>query len=122
MQFSLGDFSSLSSGVKVWCVSDDFGRDLVTIVPDEFGPIKEHTIVGDVHFGRFTGVGANSVIMPLNAVPEGTVVGALSFVPPNFEFRPWTVYAGIPVRAIGPRDRDAVLRQYEAFERRIAQS
>jgi acetyltransferase-like isoleucine patch superfamily enzyme len=121
-QFELGDFSSLSSGVKVWCVSDDFVHDLVTIVPDELGNIKENSIVGDVTMGRFTGVGANAVIMPRNAIPEGSVIGALSFVPPEFAFSEWTVYAGVPIRPIRSRDRDAVLRQYEMFERRLAQT
>src|ERR1700676_4337227 len=32
MQFQIGDFSSLSSGVKIWCVSDDFVNDLVTVI------------------------------------------------------------------------------------------
>ena len=38
--FVLGDFCSLSSGVKIWCTSDDFANDLVTIVPDGIGPLK----------------------------------------------------------------------------------
>ena len=31
--FRLGDFSSLSAGVKVWCTSDDFVNDVVMIMP-----------------------------------------------------------------------------------------
>lgn len=114
--FRLGDFSSLSAGVRIWCTSDDFAHDMVTIVPAGFPPIKEHVITGDVTFERLTAVGANSVVMPDNHVPEGTVIGALSFVPARFSFAPWTVYAGIPVRATGERDRAAVLRQAERFE------
>lgn len=119
-KFILGDFSSLSSGVKVWCASDDYTNDIITIIPKGFGPIKENLITGDVIFERLTGVGSNTVVMPRNHIPEGTVIGALSFVPPVFEFSPWTVYAGIPIRRIGPRNRDAVLRQLEAFERELA--
>src|SRR5213075_3289968 len=55
--FVLGDFSSLSSGVKIWCSSDDFSRDLITLIPPGFPPIKEHLIVGDVSFDRLTAVG-----------------------------------------------------------------
>jgi acetyltransferase-like isoleucine patch superfamily enzyme len=73
-------------------------------------------ITADVIFGGMTAVGANSVIMPGNTIPDGTVIGALSFVPAYFQFDPWSVYAGIPVRKIDRRDRDAVLRQVEAFE------
>lgn len=119
-KFTLGDFSSLSSGVKVWCTSDDFVSDIVTVIPRDFPPIKDHVISGDVTFERLTGVGANSVVMPGNHIPEGTVIGALSFVPAEFDFDPWTVYAGIPIRVVGRRDRDRVLRQVEAFEREIA--
>src|SRR5439155_662363 len=46
--FALGDFCSLSSGVKIWCTSDDFANDLVTILPDGVGRVKEHLIAGDV--------------------------------------------------------------------------
>ncbi len=38
--FVLGDYSSLSSGAKVWTSSDDFVHDPVMIVPEEFGAIK----------------------------------------------------------------------------------
>jgi acetyltransferase-like isoleucine patch superfamily enzyme len=78
----VGNFSSLSSGVKVWCASDDFARDIVTIIPPGFPDVKEHLITGDVIFDDMVAVGANSVIMPDNHIPEGVAIGALSFVPP----------------------------------------
>ncbi len=117
--FVLGDYSSLSSGVKVWCTSDDFVNDLVTLTPPEWGEVKEHLITGDVTFGELTAVGANSVVMPRNQIPEGTVIGALSLVPPDFPFTPWSVYAGTPVRFITPRNRESVLRQRDAIEQRL---
>jgi acetyltransferase-like isoleucine patch superfamily enzyme len=120
-QFVLGDFCSLSSGVKIWCTSDDFTRDLVTIVPPGGEPIKAHVISGDVTFADYTAAGSNAVVMPGNQVPEGTVIGALSFVPARFSFEPWSVYAGIPVRRVGARDRDAVLAQAARLRERLAQ-
>src|ERR1700740_1425576 len=93
MQFQIGQFCSLSSGVKIWCASDDFVNDLVTIVPDGADPIKPHLITGDVTFDDCAAAGANTVVMPGNHVPEGTVIGALSFVPPRFGFEAWAVYA-----------------------------
>ena len=110
-QFVLGHFSSLSSGVKVWCVSDDFVNDIVCIVPPGVEGIKQRVIEGDVTFGDCTAVGANSVVMPDNYIPDGTVIGALSFVPPRFALEPWTVYGGVPVRKLGVRNRAAVLAQ-----------
>ena len=115
-QFTLGDYSSLSSGVKIWCASDDFVHDVVAILPEEGGRIKTHFLIGDVACERLTAVGANSVVMPQNHLPEGTVIGALSFVPSNFPFKPWSVYAGSPIRFLKPRHRDSVLRQVEQIE------
>jgi len=118
--FALGDFSSLSSGVKIWCTSDDFANDLVTIVPEEVGALKGRLITGDVVFENYTAVGANGVVMPSNRIPEGTVIGALSFVPPDFRFEPWAVYAGVPIRRVGSRNRDAVRAQADALRDRLA--
>ncbi len=115
-QFTLGDYSSLSSGVKVWCTSDDFVNDIVTIIPAEAGAVKTHLIEGDVAIGDFTAVGSNAVVMPGNVIPEGTVVGALSFVPPRFAFEPWSVYAGTPIRLVGRRNRENVLAQVRLLD------
>jgi len=118
--FRLGDFSSISAGTKIWCTSDDFANDLVMIMPDGVDA-KEHVFSGDVTLGRYTAVGSNAVIMPANMVPEGTVIGALSFVPPGFEFLPWSVYSGIPVRFRRPRNKEAVLAQVERVEEHLRQ-
>ena len=121
--FQLGSYCSLSSGVKVWCTSDDFVNDIVAIFPpwiEEAGPIKEHLITGDVSMADFTAVGANSVIMPLNRIPEGTVIGSLSFVPSNFDLEPWSVYAGTPVRFIKRRNKEGVMRQFSTIQERMA--
>ena len=114
--FTLGDYSSLSSGVKIWCTSDDFVNDIVTIVPRAAGDVKTHLLCGDVHMGHFTAVGANAVVMPDNRVPEGTVIGALSFVPPRFAFDAWSVYAGTPIRLVGRRNRENVLAQVRRMD------
>jgi acetyltransferase-like isoleucine patch superfamily enzyme len=116
MQFEIGNFCSLSSGVKIWCTSDDFVNDLVTIIPSEVEQVKTHLIRGDVTFGNYSAAGSNSVVMPNNHIPEGTVIGALSFVPVAFDLRPWSVYAGIPIRLIGPRNHESVMKQVRMLE------
>jgi acetyltransferase-like isoleucine patch superfamily enzyme len=118
-QFTLGDYCSLSSGVKIWCTSDDFVNDVVAILPEGVGAIKEHLIEGDVSLANCTAVGSNTVVMPGNELPEGTVIGALSFVPPRFAFEPWTVYAGVPIRRIGQRNRQAVEAQSRLLRERL---
>ena len=102
--FKRGECSSLAAGVKVWLSSNDYVNELVThSVPE----VKE--IQGNVTLGKYTGVGTNSVIMPNNDIPEGVSIGALSFVPSNYKFEPWTVYAGRPIRPIKKRNKENVL-------------
>lgn len=103
-QFTMGECSSLAAGVKVWLSSNDYVNELVThSVPE----VKE--IQGNVTLGKYTGVGTNSVIMPNNDIPEGVCIGALSFVPSNYKFEPWTVYAGRPIRPIKKRNKENVI-------------
>ena len=71
-------------------------------------------------FGDYTASARNSVVMPGNHVPEGTVIGALSFVPGGFTFEPWTVYAGVPIRLIRPRNRADVMDQVSSSTPRLA--
>jgi acetyltransferase-like isoleucine patch superfamily enzyme len=91
-------------------------NDIATIVPEGAGTIKSNLISGDVILDDFTAVGANAVIMPNNHLPIGAAIGALSFVPVGFDFKQWSVYAGIPIRFIGPRNRESVLAQAEKLK------
>jgi len=113
--FSLGDYSSVSSGVKIWCRSNDYTNDLVVLNPQQKN-IGDKSIEGNVTIGKMCGIGANSVIMPNNTIPEGTIIGALSFVPENFTFKPWGIYAGIPIRFIKKRNKRNVLKQVKILE------
>ena len=102
--FKMGECSSLAAGVKVWLSSNDYVNELVThSIPE----VKE--IQGNVSLGKYTGIGSNSVIMPNNDIPEGVTIGALSFVPSNYKFEPWTVYAGRPIRPIKKRNKENVI-------------
>ncbi len=103
--FEIGDCSSLAAGVKVWLSSNVYVNELVThSIPE----VKE--LEGSVKLGKFTGVGTNSVIMPNNNIPEGVVIGALSFVPSKYNFEPWTVYAGNPIKPVKKRNKDNILK------------
>ena len=109
-KFTLGDFSSISAGVRIWCSSDDFVSDMAALLPESVEVVK-NTISGDVSLGELTVVGANCVVMPANEIPDGVAIGALSLVPPRFKFKEWCLYAGIPIRLIRERDRDEIVRQ-----------
>lgn len=117
--FEIGNFSSLSSGVRVYCTSNDFVNGLVCLLVEELQYIERNITSGDVILGKYTGVGANTVIMPNNQIPEGTVIGALSFVPENFPFLPWSVYAGAPIRLIKNRNQSIILKTLEDIQRKM---
>lgn len=118
--FVMGNYSTLSSGVKIYCTGDDFINDTTIIVPNGCSLLKDHLITGDVTMEDYTAIGTNSVVMPGNTIPEGTVIGALSFVPPNFKFVPWAVYAGIPIKFMRLRNKENVIRQIEEVKNYIA--
>lgn len=101
---TLGDFSNLSQAVRIYSRSDDFSGEHLTnpTVPEEYLGVKS----APVRLERHCVVGSGSVILPGCVLPEGVAVGALSLVVRSLE--PWTLYAGIPVRALRTRSREAL--------------
>lgn len=107
----LEDFSGLSMGCRIFSGTEDFigmGFGNPTI-PDQYRNVRR----APVHIGRFSIVGANSVILPGVIIGEGVSVGANSVITKNLE--PWGVYIGN--RRIAERDRNGVLANYEKFLR-----
>lgn len=102
--FTMEDFSGLGGGVNIWLQSNDYINNIISI---------EAQIKGDITFGKYTGIGSNSTIMPNNYIPEGTVIGANSFVPSNFPFKEWAVYAGCPIKFIKNRNKSNILSEVE---------
>jgi acetyltransferase-like isoleucine patch superfamily enzyme len=107
--FTIGNFSGLSSGVRIFTGSDDFtGCHLGNPTIDE----KYRNVHrAPVHIGRFCGIGANSVILPGVTVGEGAVVLAGSVVTKNLD--PWGIYVGN--RKVGEKDKVAILNNIENF-------
>ncbi|MGL5721043.1 MAG: acyltransferase [Brevinema sp.] len=102
--FTMEDFTGLGGGVSIWCQSNDYVHNLVS---------SRAQFTGDVILKKYSGVGAGTVVMPNNVIPEGTTIGANSFVPYNFPLKEWSVYAGSPVRFIKARDKESVLKEAE---------
>lgn len=115
----IGDMGGVASGARIYCTSDDLVRDIAGPLPPGIEGIKENLISGDVVIGDFCVVGANAVVMPNNVIPEGAIIAALAFVPPEAELLPWGIYGGVPLRFLRWRDRDAVLRQADALRRAL---
>lgn len=107
--FEMGDFSGISQGCRILTGSDDFkdwGFGNPT-VPEQYRNVKRAPVV----MGRFSIIGANSVVLPGATIGEGASVAAGSVVSRDLE--PWGIYYGN--RKIGERDKSAVLKTFEKF-------
>lgn len=108
---SFAPFSTLAPGVVLAAGSDDYRAGIATpMVPEEFKGAPE---IGHISIGRHSIVGANSVVLPNVTFDEGSALGALSLVKKDLEA--WTLYAGMPARAIGKRDRNAIIALEKSF-------
>ena len=99
-------FSSIAAGSRIICASDGHvGAGLPgPTIPEAF---HDEVTYAPVVFERFANVATNVVIMPGVTLAEGTVVGACSLVTKSTE--PWTIYVGVPARAIKVRPREKML-------------
>jgi len=118
----IGDFCGIVAGARLVCNTVDFVNDLATIIPKDVLQVENPINKGDVVFADYSAIGANSVMMPNNYVPEGVVIGALSYVPSNYPFEPWMIYFGTPIKPRKKRNRDSVLKQAEVVEKYLESS
>lgn len=98
----LGDYSSLSHGVRIFSAIDDFaGRHMTnSTLPEEVLGVR----TGPVKVGKYAPVGAGSLILPNVEIGEGAAVGAMSLVVQSL--KEWTINAGNPAKPVGERSRD----------------
>lgn len=101
----LEDYTGLSARTTIYSAIDDFGGDyLIGPVHD---PALTHVTGGEVRLCRYAQVGAGSVVFPAVTIAEGSVLGAMSLC--KISTTPWTIYAGIPCRAIKPRNKGVLI-------------
>jgi acetyltransferase-like isoleucine patch superfamily enzyme len=99
------DFVSISHYVGIFTTSDSFsGRALShpTVAGGAAGARSKA-----ISFGRHSGVGAGSLVLPGARFAEGSALGAMSRV--GRPLKPWTTYAGVPARRLRERRRDVLL-------------
>lgn len=65
-------------------------------------------ITAPVRLGRDAVVGTGAVVLPGVTLGEGAIVGANSLVPAHTTIPPWTIYAGVPAKLAGLRERVTV--------------
>lgn len=99
------DFTTIAYQVQVFTQSDDYSGKTMTnsTIPKHFKNEFKHEVV----IGKYSIVGAGSIIMPGVILAEGTSVGAMSLVLKSTD--PWGIYAGSPAKRIKERHRDLLL-------------
>jgi acetyltransferase-like isoleucine patch superfamily enzyme len=109
----LRDFSNISSGVRLYSVSDDFsGRTLTNpMIPERFKTLR----FGRLTIGRHAIIGTGTVVLPGVEIGEGCAVGSLSLVKQST--KPWGIYAGIPARRIRERSRELLALETELLKK-----
>jgi len=102
------DCTFISANSTIICGSDNFKYGLVnSTIPEHLRKVNYSTVI----MYPFSGIGANSCIMPSVAMAEGSVLGANSLLMEDTE--KWTIYAGSPAMPIGKRDKKGILESYE---------
>ena len=106
------DFVEIAAYNYFTSESDDFfGHSLVgPQIPQQFKPRGYKK--GQVILRKHVLMGARCVVFPGVEIGEGVSVGACSLV--TKDLKPWTIYAGIPVKPMGNRSQD-MLKLEEQF-------
>lgn len=99
---TLGNFCTISHGVRLFTASADFNGDYFTnIFPDSK---YQNPIKGEIVLEDHVIVGANSVALPNLTISEGAAIGALSLVKKTLPG--WSIYAGNPLKKLKDRNRE----------------
>lgn len=101
----LGNFAGIAAGARIFTGSDlaDGSGLIGPGVPPELRAVeRSRTVIGDHAF-----VAANAVVLAGVTVGEGAVLGAGAVASRDLD--PWTIYAGIPARAIKARPSETIL-------------
>lgn len=98
----LGDFAAVSGRCGIYSGTDDFRGNGVPgpTVPDAIRQVDARPVHLDAH----TLIGTGCTVLPGTYLGVGAVLGAMSLARAG-DYEEFTIYAGVPARAIGPRNR-----------------
>jgi galactoside O-acetyltransferase len=95
-------YSNISSGTKVFSVSDTFdGTCLVGPMVDEH---LRKIVKSPIIIEKYVVIGANCVVLPGVRLEEGVAIGANSLV--NKSCKEWGIYGGSPIKLLKERSKD----------------
>lgn len=103
----IGDFSSLSHGVKILSAIDDFSGELMTnsTLPEELVRIQ----VAPIRLGKHVPVGTGAILLPGSVLETGAAISAMSVVVGTVP--EWMICGGNPAKPIRPRSRNLLTSQ-----------
>ena len=102
--FHIKSFSNISAGCKIYTQSDSYcGNYLIGPTIDN----KYRNVYGSaITLEKHVIIGAGSVVLPGAILNEGVAIGSNSLV--YKECKPWSIYAGSPVKFIKERAKNAL--------------
>jgi galactoside O-acetyltransferase len=105
---TLGDFSGLSQGVRIYSVTDDYSGAALTnpTIPREYLKLDIRPVTLEKHVI----IGSGSIILPGITIGHGSSVGALSLV--SKSLAEWGVYAGQPARRVKSRSQELLALEH----------
>lgn len=97
----MGNFTTIAAGCRIICKGDaHLGAGLVSpVIPKKY---RDDVIGNQIVMEDYSSLGSNVVIMPNVEIAEGVVIGANSLVTRSIT-KPWSIWAGSPVRYIKDR-------------------
>jgi acetyltransferase-like isoleucine patch superfamily enzyme len=103
----LDDYSAVGAFARIYSHSEapvDGKRMSGPMIPESM----KGMVTAPVRLGKDSLVGTGAVLLPGVTLGDGAIVGANSLVPANTTVPPWTIYAGVPARLAGLRERVTV--------------
>jgi galactoside O-acetyltransferase len=103
----LDDYSAVGAFARLYSHSEapvDGKRMSGPMIPESM----KGMVTAPVRLGKDALVGTGAVLLPGVTLGEGAIVGANSLVPANTTIPPWSIYAGVPARLAGLREKVTV--------------
>lgn len=109
-EVAIGSFVNIAPSCNIVAGQNDYrGGGLVgPPIPEGYGG---SAIVAPVRLDDHVLLACNVVVLPGVHLPEGVSIGAFSLVKNSIAYKPWTLYAGIPAKELGPRDGKLMKQQ-----------
>jgi len=108
---SIGDFANIAPSCQIIAGQHNYrgGGMMGPAIPEEYCAKGESE---PVKIGDHALLGCGTVVLPGVEIPEGMATGAYTILK-KMKYKPWTLYAGVGPRELGPRDGTEAMKQAE---------